>query len=108
MVSQIGQQPFESTFALHDGHFTLQRIVGCDLKSPEFAYISACRTDVGDEESQGEVIHLASAMQFAGFRSVIGTTWSVNDGLASEIMSTFYEHMVDESGRLDHTRERSR
>ena len=74
------------------------------MKNPEFAYISACRTDAGDEESQGEVIHLASAMQFAGFRSVIGTTWSVNDGLASEIMSTFYEHMVDESGRLDHTR----
>ena len=97
-------QPFESTFALHDGHFTLQRIVGCDLKSPEFAYISACRTDAGDEESRGEVIYLASAMQFAGFRSVIGMTWSVNDGLASEIMSTFYEHMVDESGRLDHTR----
>ena len=50
------------------------------------------------------MIYLASAMQFAGFRSVIGMTWSVNDGLASEIMSTLYEHMVDESGRLDHTR----
>ena len=98
------EQPFESAFALHDGHFTIQRIIGCDLKNPEFAYLSACQTTVGDEESPDEVIHLASAMQFAGFRSVIGTMWAVNDGLASDIASTFYEHMVDESGHLDHTR----
>ena len=98
------EQPFESAFALHDGHFTIQRIIGCDLKNPEFAYLSACHTTVGDEESPDEVIHLASAMQFAGFRSVIGTMWAVNDGLASDIASTFYEHMVDESGHLHHTR----
>ena len=98
------KQPFESTFALHDGHFTIQRIIGCDLKNAEFAYLSACQTDVGDEESLDEVIHLASAMQFAGFRSVIGTMWAVDDGATIKIASTFYKHMVDESGRLDHTR----
>jgi CHAT domain-containing protein/tetratricopeptide (TPR) repeat protein len=97
-------EPFESAFVLHDGHFTIQRIIGCDLKDPEFAYLSACHTTVGDEESPDEVIHLASAMQFIGFRSVIGTMWEVDDGLSSEITSTFYKHMVDESGRLDHTR----
>jgi CHAT domain-containing protein len=31
------KQPFESAFALHDRHFT---IIGCDLKNPEFAYLS--------------------------------------------------------------------
>ena len=98
------EQPFESAFALHDGHFTIQQIIECDLKNPEFAYLSACHTTVGDEESPDEVIHLASAMQFAGFRSVIGTMWAVSDGLTSEIVPTFYKHMVDESGHLDHTR----
>ena len=98
------KQPFESAFALHDGHFTIQRIIGCELKNPEFAYLSACHTTVGDEESLDEVIHLASAMQFAGFRSVIGTMWAVDDGETNKITSTFYKHMVDESGRLDHTR----
>jgi CHAT domain-containing protein len=97
-------QPFESAFALHDGHFTIQRIIGCDLKNPEFAYLSACHTTVGDESSPDEVIHLASAMQFLGFRSVIGTMWAVDDGETNKITSTFYKHMVDESGRLDHTR----
>ena len=43
-------------------------------------------------------------MQFVGFRSVIGTTWAVDDGETSKITSTFYKHMVDESGRLHHIR----
>jgi len=98
------KQPFESAFALHDGHFTIQQIIGCDLKNPEFAYLSACHTTVGDEESLDEAIHLASAMQFAGFRSVIGTMWAVDDGETNKITPTFYKHMVDEYGRLDHTR----
>ena len=97
-------QPFESAFALHDGYFTIQRIIGCDLKNPEFAYLSACHTTVGDEESPDEVIHLASAMQFLGFRSVIGTMWAVDDGETNKMTSTFYKHMVDELGCLDYTR----
>ncbi|KAI9567953.1 CHAT domain-containing protein [Boletus coccyginus] len=98
------QKPFESAFALRDGHFTIQRIIGCNLKNPEFAYLSACHTTVGDEESPDEAIHLASAMQFAGFRSVIGTMWAVDDDETNKITSSFYRYMVDESGRLDHTR----
>ncbi|KAN0084259.1 CHAT domain containing protein [Tylopilus felleus] len=91
------KQPFESAFALYDGRFTIQRIIGCEMQNPEFAYLSACHTTVGDEESPDEVIHLAAAMQFLGFRSVIGTMWAVDDGETNKITSTFYRHMVDES-----------
>ena len=58
----------------------------------------------GDEESPDEAIHLASAMQFVGFRSVIGTMWAVDDSATIKVASTFYKHMVNESGRLDYTR----
>ncbi|KAI9458294.1 hypothetical protein HD554DRAFT_2177381 [Boletus coccyginus] len=81
------KQPFESAFALLDGHFAIQQTIGCDLKNSEFAYLSACHTT------------------FIGFHSVIGTMWTVDDGETNKITSTFYKHMVDESGRLDHTRE---
>ncbi|KAF8440054.1 CHAT domain-containing protein [Boletus edulis BED1] len=87
-----------------DGHFTIERIIRCEPENPQFAYLSACHTTVGDEDSPDEVIHLASAMQFAGFRSVIGTMWVVDDAETNKITSTFYKHMVDESGCLDHTR----
>jgi CHAT domain-containing protein len=59
---------------------------------------------VGDKESLDVVIHLTSAMQFVSVHSVIGTMWAVGDGETNKITSTFYKHMVDESGRLDHTR----
>ena len=98
------QHPFESAFALRDGPFTIRRIIQCNLENPEFAYLSACHTTVGDQESPDEVIHLASAMQFAGFRSVIGTMWAVDDAQTNEITSEFYKHMMDESGGLDYTR----
>ncbi|KAG8217021.1 hypothetical protein J3R82DRAFT_7337 [Butyriboletus roseoflavus] len=81
------KQPFESAFALHDGHFTIERIIR-----------------FGDEESPDEVIYLASAMQFAGFRSVIGTMWGVDDAQTNKITSVFYDNMLDEGGRLDYTR----
>ncbi|KAI9567903.1 CHAT domain-containing protein [Boletus coccyginus] len=98
------KKPFESAFALRDGHLTIERIIRCDLKNLEFAHLSACHTTVGDEESPDEAIHLASAMQFAGFRSVIGTMWAVDDGETNKITSRFYRYMVDESDRLDHAR----
>ena len=98
------EQPFESAFALGDGHFTIERIIQCQLRNAEFAFLSACQTTVGDEESPDEVMHLASAMQFAGFRSVIGTMWAVMDVVALRITSAFYDNMIDECGCLDYTR----
>ena len=50
------------------------------------------------------VIHLASVMQFVGFRSAIGTMWAMDDSESKKITPTFYKHMVDDSDRLDHTR----
>ena len=97
------EEPFESAFALGDGHFTIERIIQSQLQNAEFAFLSACQTTVGDEESTDEVMHLASAMQFAGFRSVIGTMWAVMDVVALRITSAFYGNMIDECGRLDYT-----
>ncbi|KAG8221399.1 hypothetical protein J3R82DRAFT_1582 [Butyriboletus roseoflavus] len=56
------RHPFGSTFALHDGHFTIERIIRCELWNPQFAYLSAYHMTVGDEESPDEMMHLASAM----------------------------------------------
>jgi CHAT domain-containing protein len=66
------KQPFESSFAMRDGPFTIMNIIRSRLHNPEFAFLSACHTTVGDESSPDEAIHLAAAMQFSKFRSVIG------------------------------------
>jgi len=43
-------------------------------------------------------------MQFAGFRSVIGTMQAVDDADTNKIMPKSYENMLDGCGRLDYTR----
>ncbi|KAG2153316.1 TPR-like protein [Suillus clintonianus] len=98
------EEPFESSFAMRDGPLTIRDIIRSNWQNPEFAFLSACHTTVGDEMSPDESIHLAAAMQFSGFRSVIGSMWSVDDEVARQIVSTFYDHLVDGSGRLDCTR----
>jgi CHAT domain-containing protein len=98
------KQPFESSFAMRDGPLMIKDIIRSDWQNPEFAFLSACHTTVGDEKSLDESIHLAAAMQFSGFRSVIGSMWSVDDEVAQEVVSAFYGNLVDGSGRLDCTR----
>ncbi|KAG2343882.1 hypothetical protein BDR05DRAFT_932887 [Suillus weaverae] len=98
------QQPFESSFAMRDGPLMIKDIIRSNWQNLEFAFLSACHTTVGDEKSPDESIHLAAAMQFSGFRSVIGSMWSVDDEVARQVVSAFYNKLVDDSGRLDCTR----
>ncbi|KAG1856954.1 TPR-like protein [Suillus subalutaceus] len=98
------QRPFESSFAMRDGPLMIKDIIRSNWENPEFAFLSACHTTVGDEKSPDESIHLAAAMQFSGFRSVIGSMWSVDDEVARQVVSAFYDKLVDDSGRLDCTR----
>ena len=86
---------------MYDGPLMIRDIIRTRWQNPEFAFLSACHTTVGDESSHGEAIHLAAAMQFSGFRSVIGSMWSVDDKIVGQIVSAFYENLVDDSGRLD-------
>ncbi|OJA12712.1 hypothetical protein AZE42_02868 [Rhizopogon vesiculosus] len=98
------KQPFESSFAMRDGPLTIKDIIQSRGENHEFAFLSACHTTVGDEASPDEAIHLAAAMQFSGFRSVIGTMWSVDDDVVAHVVAAFYENLVHGSGRLDCTR----
>ncbi|KAJ8580075.1 hypothetical protein M405DRAFT_753711, partial [Rhizopogon salebrosus TDB-379] len=95
------KKPFESYFTMCDGPLTIMDITRPGLHTPEFAFLSACHTTVGHESSPGEAIHLAAAMQLSGFCSVVGSMWCVDDEVVGQIVSVFYDNMVDGSGKLD-------
>ncbi|KAG2115019.1 CHAT domain-containing protein, partial [Suillus clintonianus] len=97
------EQPYNSHFAMRDKPLTLLDIIENDTPHAEFAFLSACRTAVGDEETPDEVIHLAAGLQFAGFKSVIGTLWVVDDAVAKHVFEAFYEKMF-EKGVMDCTK----
>jgi CHAT domain-containing protein len=46
-----------------------------DLKDAVFAFLSACETAKGDTEQPDQAIHLAAAMLFVGFKSIVATMW---------------------------------
>lgn len=94
-------QPFDSSFALRDKPLRLSDIIQAELENPEFVFLSACHTAVGDKNAPDEVIHLAAGMQFSGFRSVIGTMWAVGDNTAHYMVKEFYDAMF--SGKINCT-----
>jgi CHAT domain-containing protein len=71
------QRPMESSFVLHDGRLTIERIMALNLPHAVLAFLSACETAKGSKEHPDQAIHLAASMLFCGFRSVIGTLWCV-------------------------------
>ncbi|KAG1850075.1 CHAT domain-containing protein [Suillus tomentosus] len=94
---QDPKQPYNSHFVMRDEDLTLLDIMEKDIPHAEFAFLSACHTAAGDEETPDEVIHLAAGLQFSGFKSVIGTLWQVDDSVAKHIVKAFYENMFRDS-----------
>ncbi|KIJ61211.1 hypothetical protein HYDPIDRAFT_138045 [Hydnomerulius pinastri MD-312] len=102
--SQDLTRPFDSSFAMKNGPLTLLRIIQAKFDNPELAFLSACHTAVGDKSTPDEVIHLAAAMQFAGFRSVIGTMWGVDDSFVHHTVTAFYRNMFRGTEKPDFRR----
>jgi CHAT domain-containing protein len=65
----------ESGFHLNDGRLTISKLMELELDRPWFAYLSACETAKGDSNRPDQVMHLAAAMLFAGFKNVVATMW---------------------------------
>jgi CHAT domain-containing protein len=65
----------ESGFHLSDGMLIISKLMALELDQPWFGYLSACETAKGDAEQPDQVMHLAAAMLFAGFKSVVATMW---------------------------------
>jgi CHAT domain-containing protein len=93
--------PTNSAFELHDGPLKLselmesQHAVGADL-----AFLSACQTAVGDKRLPDEAVHLAAGMLAAGYRSVVGTLWSIGDTDAPFVADSFYTRLLLQDGIL--------
>ncbi|KAG1766888.1 CHAT domain-containing protein [Suillus placidus] len=99
-------QPYDSHFVMRDEHLTLLDIMDKHIPHAEFAFLSACHTAVGDEQTPDEVIHLAAGLQFSGFKSVVGTLWEVDDAVAKHIVKAFYTYLFHpkEVGVMDPTK----
>jgi tetratricopeptide (TPR) repeat protein len=60
----------------------------------ELGFLSACDTARSSEPLADEVMHIATALQLAGCRHVIGTLWPVSDTAAARIAADFYSSLA--------------
>jgi CHAT domain-containing protein len=68
----------QSGFCLNNGRLTIAKLMELKLDKAFLAFLSACETAKGDKKQPDQVMHLAAAMLFAGFRNVIATMWYVH------------------------------
>jgi len=98
----VPEKPFEAYFGLHeDNRLTLHDIVRSRLPDAEFAFLSACHTaELTEGSIADEGLHLAAAVQYCGFRSVVGTMWAMADQDGGDLAEHFYKSMfsADQSG----------
>ncbi len=66
------------------------------LPNAELAFLAACHSAAMESESEtpDEVLTLAAAMQFCGFRSIVGTLWTMSDSDGPVLAEKFYMHML--------------
>ena len=95
-------KPFDASFQLHgDERLTLLDIVRSRLATAGFAFLSACHTaEITEGSIEDESLHLAAAVQYCGFRSVVGTMWAMADMDGQGLVEDFYKSTFacEESG----------
>ncbi|KAH9005594.1 CHAT domain-containing protein [Lactarius hatsudake] len=88
-------KPFDASFKLHEGsRLTLLDIARSRLPDAEFAFLSCCHAaEITQDSVADESLHLTAAMQYCGFRSVVGTMWEMADTDGRDLAKSFYKSL---------------
>jgi len=89
----VSERPFDAYFGLYESsRLTLLHIIRSRLPAAEFAFLSACHTaELTEGSLSDEGLHLTAAVQYCGFRSVVGTMWAMADQDGSDLAERFYK-----------------
>ncbi|KZT39805.1 hypothetical protein SISSUDRAFT_580806 [Sistotremastrum suecicum HHB10207 ss-3] len=98
---QDPSDPLKSGLILADGLLPLSRMAQPPLAQAQFAYLSSFQSATGSTQHPNEAFPLASAMQFIGFRGVIGTLWSVGDDHALKVTDKVYGDLFEAADEDD-------
>jgi tetratricopeptide (TPR) repeat protein len=87
------QAPSRGGVLLHDGVLAVADLTIDQHDHGELAFLSACDTAIGGTVNRDEAISLVAALQYAGWRRVVGTLWAVSDAVAARITTQTYRQM---------------
>ncbi|KAJ7889682.1 CHAT domain-containing protein [Mycena leptocephala] len=89
--------PLHSTILLHGENLELHHFMSAHPPNARLAVLLACETASAaafEKMNPDEALHLAAAIQFCGFCSVVGTLWSMNDACGPHVASSFYHFLL--------------
>ncbi len=87
------RNPSLSALRLCDGPLSVLDLAELRL-SGDLAFLSACDTAAGGFALPDEAIHLAAAVQTAGYQHVIAALWHISDNLAPRVAGTVYRGLA--------------
>lgn len=103
---EVDTDPSKSQILLRDWEFSpctvssLSKLI--NLRQATFAYISTCHAAQSRHINLlDESINIAGGFLLAGFPSVIGTMWQIEDKRSVEIARSVYSSMSIGDGKLD-------
>lgn len=91
-------RPESGDIQLYDGPLTVLQLAEQQLTGVDLAFLAACRSADPGIWLADESIHLAAAMQLAGFRRVVATLWSIVDDFSPDVSDRFYERLTRSPG----------
>ncbi|GHJ42792.1 hypothetical protein Cs7R123_01340 [Catellatospora sp. TT07R-123] len=89
--------PARGGLVLHDGTLSVARI-SQDRYGGELAFLSACRSATGGVDLADEVVTVAAALRYAGFRHVLATLWEVDQSVAADVTESVYARLARPDG----------
>ncbi|KAJ6502703.1 CHAT domain-containing protein [Mycena vitilis] len=92
-IQSPGDPTVKSHLKLYEGDLDLETILRLPLPNAQFVFLAACQTAMGDANMINESFHLGGGFMTAGFRSVIGTMWSMNDSDGPVVAKIIYSHL---------------
>jgi CHAT domain-containing protein len=97
---QNATDPAKSGFIMQEKMMKVADLIHMNLPKARLAFLSACETAQGDMERPDEALHLAATMLYAGFKSVVGTMWSMDDVDGPTVAKKVYEELFAGDGEM--------
>ena len=82
--------------AFSDAKMELEELYEQKVKA-DLVVLSGCNTGIG-ENAEGEgIMNLARGFFYSGSKSIISSTWNINDKATAEILANFYKYLSEGS-----------